>query len=160
IVSEASILGATNAHLEGGGYHTGDLIGDRHGRLSVRRERLHPDIGYRGGYRLDLVDHAGCGSAGEAARRVKVGDEQGVTGRQQTVKVPNVRLVVADEVEIAAGRQVGEDQRILLVRDPTQAALAMKADEYAVVEPSREPRGGHRDLGRALALRPVRTGNG
>ena len=33
-----------------------------------------------------------------------------------------VRFVVADEVEVAAGRQVGEGERVLLIGEPARAA--------------------------------------
>ena len=89
----------------------------------------------------------------EAPRRGEVGEEERVARRQQAVEVADVRLVVADEVEVPAGRQVVVDERVLLVGDPPQVELAVEADEDAVVEPGREPRGGEGDLGGALALR-------
>ena len=65
----------------------------------------------------------------------------------------DVRLVVADEVEVLAGGEVVVDERVLLVGDPALVELAVEADEDAGVQPGGEPRRGHRDLGRALALR-------
>src|SRR5262245_39127650 len=111
-------------------------------------------VGTPSGDRLDLVDDPRSGSrrAEQVAVAGQVGNEERVTRTQQTVQVTDVRLVVVDEVEVVTGRQVPEDQRVLLVGQSPQVESAVETDEDAVVEPAGEARRGKGDLGRSLTL--------
>ena len=71
---------------------------------------------------------------------------------KQPVEVADIRLVVADEVEIAAGCAIVEDQRVLLVGQATQVEPPVETDKDAVVQPTGEARRGEGDLGGAFAL--------
>src|SRR5205807_9048446 len=60
-----------------------------------------------------------------------------------------------DGVEVLAGTEIPEHERVRFVTGRRRTELAVEADEDAVVHVCREQRGGEDDSGWALALRAV-----
>jgi len=100
-----------------------------------------------------LINHSRARAETQIAIRRAVGNEEGIPRGEQSIEMPDARLLPANKMKVRAGGRICENKRIFLIGCSGVGEPAVEAGEDSLVQAVRKPRRSEDNLIRTFTLR-------